>query len=62
MNNKMKKMFYRINDIPIRQKFIWIYIVLFLIPMLIIILGITIQLRREIAAQESSDYSMLKAT
>jgi two-component system sensor histidine kinase YesM len=54
MNNKMKKIFYRINDIPIRQKFIWIYIVLFLIPMLVIILGITIQLRREIAAQESS--------
>ena len=54
MKKRMKKMFYRINDIPIRQKFIWIYSVLFLIPMLVIILGITIQLRREITVRESN--------
>ncbi len=54
MKNKLIHLLYKINDVPIRQKFIWIYMVLFLAPMLVIIISITVQLRDEISARESN--------
>ncbi len=54
MKNNTTKLLNKINDIPINQKFIWIYMVLFLLPMMVIIVLITIQLRDEISAREAN--------